>query len=100
MSDGIRQKRGARHRAAGAAPATDTASANGPWKASSTGLPTHSIGKVVVDPSNSSTLYSTGERGIFKSTDAGKTWTRLDSNLGKEYHPDSLLEKSHGPLTT
>lgn len=37
----------------------------------------------VVDPSDSRTLYAAGsvEGGIFKSTDSGKTWTKMSSGL-------------------
>lgn len=55
---------------------------------------TQTIARVVIDPRNSNTVYvaATGhlfgpnaERGVFKSTDAGKTWTKVlfvDDNTG------------------
>jgi photosystem II stability/assembly factor-like uncharacterized protein len=59
------------------------------------GLPeTHHIGKIVIDPRNSNTVYvaATGrlwgpnpERGVYKTTDGGKTWQhvlKVDSRTG------------------
>jgi photosystem II stability/assembly factor-like uncharacterized protein len=52
------------------------------------------IGKIIVDPKNSSVVYVAaigplwkegGERGVYKTTDAGKTWTqvlKIDDNTG------------------
>ena len=50
-----------------------------PWEPANTGLPDHSIGKIVVDPTSDSTLYSLTGRGVFKSIDSGKTWSRVDT---------------------
>ena len=60
------------------------------WTPISDGLPSLSIGDIAIDPSDKNTLYvGTGEpnagggsvtydgRGMFKSTDAGQTWTAL-----------------------
>jgi photosystem II stability/assembly factor-like uncharacterized protein len=47
---------------------------------------TRHIGRIVIDPSNSNTIYvaamgalysATQERGVFRSTDAGATWSRV-----------------------
>jgi photosystem II stability/assembly factor-like uncharacterized protein len=47
------------------------------WKGINSGLPQPAEGGVLaVDPSDSRTLYY-GDVGIFKSTDAGRTWTSL-----------------------
>ncbi|HEX2867185.1 MAG TPA: FlgD immunoglobulin-like domain containing protein [Ignavibacteriales bacterium] len=56
-----------------------------------------SIGSLVMDPSNPDVIYAgTGEgfanidalrgEGIFKSQDAGKTWTRLSSTLSPDFY--------------
>ncbi|MGE5431120.1 MAG: T9SS type A sorting domain-containing protein [Syntrophomonadaceae bacterium] len=56
-----------------------------------------SIGSLVMDPSNPDIIYAgTGEgyanidalrgEGIFKSTDAGKTWNRLSSTLTPDFY--------------
>src|SRR4030095_11725635 len=34
------------------------------------------ISKIIVDPSNSNSVYCSGRDGVFRSTDAGATWTR------------------------
>ncbi len=59
------------------------------------GLPkSEHIGKILIDPRNSSTVYvaaegplwsAGGERGLYKSIDGGKTWTlslQIDENTG------------------
>src|SRR5262249_14384549 len=55
---------------------------------------TQSIGRIVIDPKNSNVIYVAAEghlfgpnpeRGVFKSTDAGATWTKvkyIDENTG------------------
>lgn len=55
---------------------------------------THHIGRIIIDPNNSNTLYvaalghlysANNERGVFKSTDGGTTWDHVlfvDSNSG------------------
>ena len=58
------------------------------WEAVFNGQPVHSIGDIAVSPSDPSTVWAgTGEacirshisvgEGIFKSTDAGRTWARV-----------------------
>ncbi|HSC30037.1 MAG TPA: hypothetical protein VLD67_22340 [Vicinamibacterales bacterium] len=51
---------------------------------------THNIGSVVVHPTDPNIVYvaaigsiygSIGDRGFFKTTDGGKTWTKLSNNL-------------------
>ena len=36
---------------------------------------------VVVDPTNSSTIYAATARGVLKSTDGGENWAGADSGL-------------------
>lgn len=66
------------------------------WTPITDNLPSLSIGDIAIDPSDQNTLYvGTGEpnagggsvtydgRGVFKSTDAGQTWTALGlENIG------------------
>jgi hypothetical protein len=48
---------------------------------------THAI---VFDPSNSSTMYTGDDGGIFKSTDAGNTWTSLNNSTFRATQFQSL----------
>jgi hypothetical protein len=43
------------------------------WTSSSLGLEATNVNTVVIDPADSSVLYATGV-GVYKSTDAGKSW--------------------------
>lgn len=75
--------------------ATDNAMAAHPtWVSSSAGLASNSIGSLTVDPNDptGNTVYAgTGEEsgsgdseagvGLYKSTDAGAHWTRVDSSV-------------------
>lgn len=69
---------------------------NSSWRAVNDMLATLSITHLVADPNNTQTFYAgTGEGwfgggsvrgiGIFKSTDAGKTWSLLSSTSGSEF---------------
>jgi photosystem II stability/assembly factor-like uncharacterized protein len=72
------------------------------------------IGRIVIDPRDSSVVYvaaqgplwsSGGERGLFKTTDGGKTWSqsliKVDANTGctdvvmDPTNPDVLLAATH-----
>jgi photosystem II stability/assembly factor-like uncharacterized protein len=48
------------------------------WQFFSTGLPEQSFVRVLaLDPTNDDVLYAGLDEGVFKSTDAGETWSRL-----------------------
>ncbi len=82
------------------------------WKNMGLGKSEH-IGKIIVDPRNSNVIYAAaygplwsagGERGIYKSTDGGKTWAislNVSENTGfNEVHfmpgnPDILYAAAH-----
>jgi photosystem II stability/assembly factor-like uncharacterized protein len=49
------------------------------WTATGPGAP--GVLRVVVDPSNSSTVYLGTTRGLFKSSDAGKKWMPINDGL-------------------
>jgi len=61
------------------------------WKTSNEGLPVAPATSVVVDPKSpkgSRTLYAgVFDKGVYKSTDDGKTWTKKSSGLG---HPSNM----------
>ncbi|MCU7496742.1 MAG: T9SS type A sorting domain-containing protein [Ignavibacteria bacterium] len=67
------------------------------WMALDDHMENLSIGSMVMDPSDPDVIYAgTGEgfanidalrgEGIFKSTDAGKTWNRLPSTLSSDFY--------------
>lgn len=89
------------------------------WFPITDGLPSLSIGDIALDPGNPGTLYvGTGEpnagggsitydgRGIFKSTDAGNTWTSLgleeSGSIGRievdPAHPNRIFVAAMGRL--
>lgn len=46
------------------------------------GLPTNkTVNGLAVDPSNPKVMYVAMRDGLFKSTDAGETWTRVENEL-------------------
>jgi photosystem II stability/assembly factor-like uncharacterized protein len=55
------------------------------WQPSSTGIPPDSITHILLDPSSppgSRTLYACAfGRGVYKSTDSGKTWTQKNNGI-------------------
>ena len=59
------------------------------WTSSAQGLTDTFIGSLVVDPSNSSTVYAgtdhsgTSSQRVFKSTDGGATWTQTSLDAGQ-----------------
>ena len=68
---------------------------------------TQTIARIVIDPKNPETVYvaSPGhlfgpnpERGIFKTTDGGKTWNKvkfIDDDTGLHRHRDRSVEQQH-----
>jgi photosystem II stability/assembly factor-like uncharacterized protein len=53
---------------------------DGAWTARSEGLDP-SMDFVIIDPQDSSTLYTGGPTGLFKSTDGGTSWTAVNTGL-------------------
>lgn len=51
------------------------------WSASSNGLPSFSAQTILVDPTDSSTIYCGTDVGVYRSTDAGGTWSRFGTGL-------------------
>jgi uncharacterized protein (TIGR03437 family) len=52
------------------------------WNAASSGLPISTIvSALIVDPSNSATLYAGTVNGVFKSGDGGTSWTAANNGL-------------------
>ena len=64
----------------------------GAW--SVTGSPSGGwVGKVVVDPATPTTLYTTSNPGVFKSTDSGATWTLVFASMNAP--ADLVLDPQH-----
>jgi photosystem II stability/assembly factor-like uncharacterized protein len=53
------------------------------WTALNTGLTNTAIHSLTIDPLNRGVLYAGTSRGVFKTVDAGKTWTDSSSGLPK-----------------
>ena len=51
------------------------------WFASNTGIPPGRFLRIAVDPTNASTLYGGGDWGVFKSADAGSTWSLVSQGV-------------------
>ena len=57
------------------------------WTAANTGLTASGYYSLGVDPSNSAALYTgAGPGRIFKTTDAGSSWTELTNGLGSSFY--------------
>jgi photosystem II stability/assembly factor-like uncharacterized protein len=54
---------------------------------------------VVVDPTNSSTMYAVTERGVLKSTDGGENWAGADSGLAGAGYPSTITIDPLTPAT-
>jgi hypothetical protein len=55
--------------------------AGGNWTAINSGLGHPAIYSVLVDPSDSSTLYAGTGSGVYTSTDAGANWVAINTGL-------------------
>jgi len=85
------------------------------------GLPELPVRTLAVDPTNSAVVYAGTSNGIYKTTDAGANWTRIDSGLllsdvtalaidptapctiyaGFDSHVENdVIMTTHGPLVT
>ena len=79
----------------GARPLWKSADGGATW-APMDGLPFAQPEQLVVDPTNPTTLYAlTADLGIFKSTDAGATWTSANSGLGCTYMETLTVDPVH-----
>ncbi|HJZ67087.1 MAG TPA: SBBP repeat-containing protein [Blastocatellia bacterium] len=55
------------------------------WQEIDNDLPTFGVGKLVIDPSNSSKIYTTTRGGVFKSLDGGHHWEAINAGLGSDF---------------
>jgi photosystem II stability/assembly factor-like uncharacterized protein len=53
----------------------------GIWSAASNGLPAFSAQTILVDPTDSNTIYCGTDVGVYRSTDAGSSWSRFGTGL-------------------
>ena len=51
------------------------------WLVSTTGLNDSPYGSLLIDPSNSSTLFVCTDNGLYRSTNAGETWSKFGGNI-------------------
>jgi len=51
------------------------------WTTASNGLPAFSAQTILVDPTDSTTIYCGTDVGVYRSTDAGATWSRFGTGL-------------------
>lgn len=56
-------------------------SATAPWRPLNSGLPAAGVLALTVDPARPATLYSGGASGVFRSTDAAKSWRVASKGL-------------------
>jgi len=89
--------------------------------AEGSGLPELPVRTLAVDPTNSAVVYAGTSNGIYRTTDAGANWTRIDSGLllsdvtalaidptapctiyaGFDSHVENdVIMTTHGPLVT
>jgi photosystem II stability/assembly factor-like uncharacterized protein len=54
------------------------------WFSSGTGISFPSVDGITVDPSESSRLYAATAQGIFRSMNAGATWSRFDAGVSPD----------------
>ena len=59
----------------------------------------HSSYKIIVDPNNSSIVYTIGDGRIYKSADTGLNWERLTVDVESHYVPITLAVSHQKPST-
>jgi photosystem II stability/assembly factor-like uncharacterized protein len=67
------------------------------WKAANSGLPdphSDAITTLLVDPSNSATVYAASDSAIFKSTQAGVNWQRITSGIENTFIRSLTIDPS------
>ncbi len=60
---------------------TNFANASPTWTAAASGIPSIPINAFVIDPRNSSNLYAGTDIGVYRSTDAGASWSSFSVGL-------------------
>jgi hypothetical protein len=75
--------------AAGASPATPV------WTAAGNGIPSIPINALVIDPSNSSSLYAGTDIGVYNSTDGGANWAPFGAGLPRAAVFDLALQNAN-----
>ena len=75
-----------------------TTNGGGRWTDISANLPDVPVDSIVLDPSDSKTLYAGTDVGAFVSTNAGHSWKRLGSGMPKVAVWQLDYDASHGVL--
>jgi gliding motility-associated-like protein len=60
------------------------------WFSSNTGMGNRVVGRLIVDPRNSSILLAATNGGIYRSTNYGSNWTRVNTGNHKELVFDAI----------
>ncbi|MFL6583884.1 MAG: WD40/YVTN/BNR-like repeat-containing protein [Chthoniobacterales bacterium] len=76
----------------------DLTAASPTWTPIGTGLPDVSVNAFAVNPTNSNDLYAGTDRGVYNSSDGGKTWVLYGNGLPNVAVFDLAIQKKFGVL--
>lgn len=65
------------------------------WVAASNGLPDDPVNAFVIDPTNSNNLYAGTDIGVYRSTDAGASWTPFGIGFPRVAVFDMAIQSNH-----
>ncbi len=76
---------------------TNLADAGTTWTLAGTGIPDVPVNSLVVDPQNSNNLYAGTDIGVYKSTNAGVSWTPFSEGLPRVAVFDMEFQARNNP---
>ena len=53
------------------------------------------VKKIVLDPTNSATIYLVTDKGVFKSTDGGGSWIDSNNGLASRFINDLIIDRGN-----